>query len=486
MSRKVQSIVSLSLTAIVIAILVWIYLSAINNEPPEVEEEPARLVSLIQRNESEIANITFYTDGVRTYLTPFLDEHQWLLWEYSAAEGFVVNQMVLRNKAFSAWALVAADIVHENTDGLHLAEFGLAPPVSTITVDFTDGTQHTIKLGELTGDRQNRFLMFDQHPEMYLFHTIFADFLTLGVTEMLDLTLQEVNFADADFISVSIRDAEPMVFIASYEHMLEPLQGMPVTGLERLFMVTHREDAPVDIRRFANLTLMPISHGRLAEYVLFPLSHFQLSEAVAVQPADLAPFGLDEPILVFELRTQNPHEEVIWKFGDTFTRNGVELIYFMDYRRPHVFAAEFSQVAGLMDLQPLDIIERMFALVPLADVERTLAIFPEGTFDIVYNHIPDTFEREPTVNGRDADPEAVRQVFQQIIMLRVDSEIPGFASDESPLITITHFLDDGSEIVLAFYNFNVNFLAVGIDGALPAIAINRIALGRVLAGLQGL
>jgi len=337
----------------------------------------------------------------------------------------------------------------------------------------------------VTGDRQNRFLMFDESPAMYLFPAILADFLMLGVAEILDLSLPVPNFIGAEYIYLAARGAEPLEFIA-YENAPELLPGMPATGLESLFMVSQRGDANHDPTRIAENTLLPISHGRLAEYLLMPLYSFRLSEVAEVLPDSLAPFGLDEPLMVFNLQTDDPFEEIIWKFGDTFTRNGIEMIYFMCASRPHVFAAEFSQVESLTTLQTLDIAERLFGAVFLSDVERTLAVFPDGIFDIVYNHIPDTFEREPTVNGRDADPEAVRQVFQQIIMLRIDSEISGFVPDEPPPIAITHFFGDNTEMVLTFYDFNANFLAVGINGALPAIAINRLALGRVLAGLQGL
>ncbi|MCL2197732.1 MAG: DUF4340 domain-containing protein [Defluviitaleaceae bacterium] len=476
MSRKTQRIVNLSITLAVIALMLFAYFWAVHR-PGEVTPEapPPSAVQLLQRKESEVVRVEFSYDGAREYMTPFLDEMGRIQWAHSEAEGFVLDIHAARDKVRPAWLLAALDVAHEDATEVELAEFGLAPPLLTVTSFFDDGSTHTLRLGSATIDYQFYFLMIDDDPAIYLISLVLGERLLTDVADMIDLTLPLIHIEEAVYIRVTEAGKPPVVLAMRTADMpAHPLDGLiPELGGEHLVM--HEP--------FFGLQL---STSRLIEQIIHPMTQVRLREVAEVTPQSLAVFGLDEPVLEFEFITWHGGNDVHLKFGDSFTHGGMEFIYVKVVGRPHVFIAEREHPATVMGINPLDIADRFLALIHIADVEMLTIEAGARSFTLTMNHIPDTFDIEPTINGQSVDADDFRTAYFHAISLLADADIEPFYPEGEPEVIITYHRFDSPDFQLRFYDFNANFFAVGGDSDAAMFVTNRRAVERLISFIEGL
>ncbi|MCL2456805.1 MAG: DUF4340 domain-containing protein [Defluviitaleaceae bacterium] len=456
--------------AIIIFFLACVYFFFEREEsPPQIVESSS--VSLIRRAEEDVAEIIFFADGERTFMRPFRDELGRLAWNFSAAENYRVNFFRAHEKARPAWLLSAVGVAHENSDAVELAEFGLAPPALLVETIFFDGTRREIKLGSRTSDLQNFFAMTDGDPAIYLISAILGERLLFETSDLLDMSLPGINVDDAEYIRIAARGNEPIV-LELHGEKREENQYLPDVGGEQLIM-----RAP-----FENLRL---SNSRLMENLIHPLSLIRIVELADIHPNDFSQFGLENPALEIFFHAK---EKIHWAFGDSFSRDGKDMIYIKVSDRPHVFVTEETHVAAIKNLAPLDIISRFLALVPIADVEKISIETREKLFEMCINHVADSFEIAPTVNGISVDADEFRTFFRNLISLIADAEIEPNAhvavgAHIEPEISITFFRIENENTQLKFFDYNRNFFAVSVsagDGGASIFATNRRALERLI------
>ncbi|MCL1862943.1 MAG: DUF4340 domain-containing protein [Defluviitaleaceae bacterium] len=468
MSRKKQRIANLSITLVVIALMLFAYFWSVRRPigvPPQAP--PSTAVQLLQRDEGEVVQVMFYTDGSREYMTPFYDELGRIQWAHSA--GFDLNVHAARDKVRSSWLLAATDVAHTDVEGLELSAFGLAPPMLTVESLFDDGSTHTIRLGSATTDYMHFFLMLDDDPAIYLVNAVLGERLQSGVIDMIELALPPIHIEEAIYIRLTEDDSSPVVLAPRTADMAaHPLDGLiPDIGGEHLVM--HEP--------FFGLQL---STSRLIEYVMHPMTQFRLLEVAELVPQSLVPFGLDTPVLEFEFITWHGQNDVHLKFGDSFTHDGVELIYVKVADRPHVFVAEREHPASVMGVEPLDIADRFLALIHITDVEAITITAGGREYLLTMNHIPDSFDIEPEVNGRSVDADDFRTVYFHIISLLADADVEPFLPHGLPEVVITYHRIGIPDFALRFYDYNTNFFAVGGDNGEAMFVTNRRAVERLL------
>jgi hypothetical protein len=474
MKKEFKKIFTLAATAIIILIMAVVYFVQ-TKEVVQVEiaeEIPSRHVNLINREENEVVEISFYADGVRTFLTPQVDENGRRRWEYSAASGYALQAHLVREKARPAWIITAVDTAFETAEAVELSQFGLQPPALVVESVFSDGTRHELRLGSRTADLQYFFLMIDDDPAIYLITDVLGDRMRRGAAEMLDMSVPHMAAWDAEFVQIGVRGAAPIVIALRGEDFPpSPLEGLvDEVGGEQLIM-------------YEPIPGMTLSHSRFIEYVIHPMSQMRLREIADIHPRDLTPFGLHEPSLEFIFRAAQT--EIHLQFGDTFLRDEIEFIYVKFADRPHVFVAESSYALAVSAVNPLDIVDRFLALAPISDVER-ITVNAENSYEIVMNHTFETFDIAPTLNGVSAQDTAVRQIFVDMLGLLADAEISPRAPLGTPQITITYHRIANPNTQLRFFDYNANFFAVSIDGGEMIFATSRRALNRLIENLDGL
>jgi len=438
-----------------------------------VEEVPQTSVSLIQREEEDVARIIFNYNGEQTYMTPHVDSAGRIEWSYSAAGDYVLVQHFVREKARPAWLLTAIDTAHENFEEVGLEAFGLQTPWLVVESIFHDGSNHTLRVGSRTTDYQHYFLMMDDNPEIYLINAILGERLRSDAGDMLDLTIPFVNIQDAEYVRLAERGTAPIVLGPRSE-------DMPAFQLDGFLQEMGGEHLVMHEPIFG----MNLSTSRLMENIVQPMSQLRFRELAELRPENLADFGLENPILEYVIRS--PITEVHFKFGNMFTRDGMELVYVMLGDRPHVFITESEHLQTVIGTSPLEIADRFLALVGIADVESVSIDTLENSFNIVMNHTFETFDIAPVVNGISVEDSAVRNAFMQIISLSADADIEPFTPQGAPEIIITHHQIDNPDTQIRLYSYNANFMAASIDGGEAIFVTNRRAVERLIDFLEGL
>jgi hypothetical protein len=480
MSKKFNRSFNLIVTLIVIALMGWLYFRVVRpSGEAEDETETFTGITLISRAENEVTEIIFRRGNEQSYVTPLAAER--LEWVYSGAGEYILSPIMVREKARQGWLLHAVDTAHENTDYIEIASFGFDEPVLVMESVFYDGTRHTITLGSQTTDLMHYFVMTDSSDAMYLINTVTAERMLLGVADMIDLSLPHMQLQDVEYIRIAERGLQPIVLGLPDEYTPPP----PIDGLAGLgIMGTMGGEAGSEqLIMLEPIPGMLINHGVMAEDLIVPISQLRLLEMESLHPADLSPYGLDDPIIEFVFRTADAEMHLL--FGDTFTRNGMEFIYVKDANRPHVFAALAAHAAVITGVGPLDFTMRFIALIGIVDVE-SITVEAEENFIMVMNHYEenDRAQINPSVNGWYVEPRAFRQAFTHIISIAADADIAPFFPTSAPEVIITHYLMDGGQTEIRMYDYNANFLAVSLNGSTPQFVTNRRHIGVILDHLR--
>jgi len=447
MSRKTKRIISMCVALILIAGMAGLYFWQIQtggNEEENVNLPPTTFIPLIQRTQNDVSRVVFYENGETSTLLPSTIDGM-VVWTMLESAGYVFNPARVQDKARQSWALTAAEIAHEDASGLNLADFGLNPPLLTMEITYTDGSFTTLHLGGLTADMEHHFLMVDGNPTMYLVSEFVAGRMLFGPEDMVDTRLPEFHFTQAAFIGIS-------------QHGRQEIQlGLTSEGL---VMLAPYEGMLLDV-------------WRVSEFVINPLSGLQIGDLVEFRPDDLSHFGLDDPFLEFQFISipEPGSRDAHLIFGNIFERDGVDFIYVKFADRPHVFETEFWQIGSLLNIHTFDIIQRMIALIDIRDVERVVIDSPGNYFELIPNHMENTLDIEPTINGILIQESDFRLAYRTIISLSADADIPPITPEGTPFATITFHQTENTE--LRFFDFDTNFFAVSVNGEDAWFVSNR-------------
>ena len=448
MNKTIKGVISLIAAVVVIAVMVGALLWQRSREPEEDEivETPAQNVRLIQRAEDEVVKVTFTDSYGTVVMLPYTDEHDRMQWTMEGTD-YVLNRMDTRNKIRGTFSLLASQLVHEDVSEveINLADFGLNPPNMTITAYYADGTTFNIYLGSPNSDFTGYFMMIEDDPGLYIITAHNAARFMFGLEDMLDSSLPFWEAESISYLLIAQRDRD-VIEISTREH----------DEFEGVYM-------PVMLQPFAGSNVWWSS---FEDHIMVNFRPFALGDLVNMHPTSLAPYGLDNPSLEFIYRA--PHGEAHLLFGDRFFRdiNGSEVafIYVKFADRPHVFEALYEPVSFMYDVNILRFIERFIAIHNIQYVERMEVSTPDDSFEIWLNHVEDSNNIEPTVNGIAVNVSDFRLVYRLVIGLGINAEITPFAPTGTPVYTVVYNLFEDEDTVLHFFVYDPNFLAVSVDG----------------------
>ena len=467
MKKKHKQALYLILAIAIIGVMAFAYFFATDDESQLVqagETVQGGSVQLLNRSESDVVSISFWTQDSLSYMLPYYGEDGSRRWSYSVGEGFLLNQSRIRDKARPAWALSVPEVLHENTEGLNLGDFGLSPAKLVMEVSFYDGTSHSIRIGSQTTDLRHYFLMIDNDPAIYLITSFVAERMMSDISDLIDLSLPFFDFDMATYVSIRQRDREPIEF-----SLLGPV--------------------PVDHPPGWNLVMTQPFYGFDTRMIVLDedITLARLLHVASVYPESLDDYGLSEPRLEFEFHSI--YDEITLLLGSTFVDDETEYIYVKIEGRPHVFVAEYRYMQALFDLNPLDFILRIIMLVHIVDIYAVTlhSVNENENFVMIINHEGgDSTAINPTINGVEVTDAEFRTVYQTIIGLSVDSPVAAFTPDDEPRLTLTyHFIEQDNRNIRLFYR-DAQFYYVSLDGGDVHFVINRRAVERMISGIQNL
>ena len=468
MKKKHKQIIFLIFSIAIIGTMAFVYFFAIQEEPQDVLAGPVTQTGradLISRSEADVLRITFWDGESLTYMLPFYDEDGVLQWSYSAGGVFLLNPSSTRDKARLAWALTVPETLHEDSTGLNLADFELAPARLVVEASYYDGTSHSVRIGGITTDLRHHFLMIDDDPAIYLITAFTAGRLKAGVNELIDLTLPVFNFEMATYVSIRELGRDPIEFTLRDDSWLrvdhppgwDLIMTSPFTGF--------------DIRSW------------FAEEPVSLFESFRLLRVAHVSPSNLDEFGLAEPRL--EVEFHDMFEEVTLLFGNV--SDDPDLVYVKIKGRPHVFLARHSYMQLLLDLNPLDFLLRFILLANILDVYALTisSVIENESFEIHINHDADDSRIiRPTINCIEVSDSAFRTLYQLIIGLMVDAPVEAFMPAGEPVMTVIYHFSEQENRNFRLFARDAQFYYVSLDGGYVQFVTNRRAVEHMIRNIQ--
>ncbi|MCL2572086.1 MAG: DUF4340 domain-containing protein [Defluviitaleaceae bacterium] len=455
--KGIKQAVTLGLALIIVAVMVGLLFWQRNREviPEELPDIPTQSVRLVDRSENELTQVVFQNqDGTSHVMLPFEDEEGQRQWGWDEID-YQLDTTDTRNKIRGAFALFSNQVIHEDVhevEGIRLEDFGMGQLI--VTAHYDDGTTMNLYLGGPTSDFSAYFFMVEGNPGLFTISRLNAHRFLFALEDMLEISLPIFDTETLDYVLIAERDREVIEFSRqphdTFEDMTWHIMDQPFPGRE------------VFISNFGY-------------HILERFAPFRLGDLVNIHPTSLAPYGLDSPSLEFIY--QAPHGEAHLLFGDVFFKDTdgdeVAYIYVKFADRPHVFEARFEEMRVLTNVDVLRFIERFIALMDIQDVERLHVITPDNEYEIIVNHVEDSTDIAPTVNGIEVADRPFRGVYRQLIGLGIDGEIEPFIPTEPPVHVVTYFIIEGDDIVIRFYAYDDNFLAVSVNGEEIWFVTNR-------------
>jgi len=455
MKKIIYLIAAVLLIGVMAGLLIW----QRNRPNEEVEAQtPTTNVPLIQRTENDLASVIF-TDAYETvhFLPITGPEGRIESWQWHGVD-YVLDRAGMQSKVRGAFTLFASQVIHEDiadVEDLNLAEFGLEPPIMTVTATYIDGTAISLYLGGPTPDMRSHFVQISGRPGLYTIAVHSADRLLMGLEDLVDRSLPIFDAESIDFMQIA-RRGEDLIEFSRQDH--PDLEGVQWIVMQEPFY--GRE----------------VFMSSFEHHVFEDFAHFGFGELINLNAANLAPYGLDEPSLEFIYRA--PHGEVHLLFGDTFFReiggDEIAFIYVKHADRPHVFETPLVLALPLIDINPVRFINRFIALLNIQDVYAMQLTTPDNVYEILINHDDEAANViEPTINGLPVPESPFRVAYRLFIGLAIDAEVDPFTPTGQPIYTMHFTMIDEDDVELRFFELDPNFMAVSVNGEDAYMVTNR-------------
>lgn len=440
-------------------------------EPVETETLP-EVITLNQCAEEDLAKIVLSSTGGTVVLKQVEES-----WQVEPAQPVPVVHYQLLNIVDSFKDFIAEQVLFETVEDL--AEFGLAAPQATATLFFQDGTEKKFYLGDAVPTGNGYYLMMDGDPRLFVVAYRYGKNFTVTATDLRDRNLPEIKTENLTLFRLK-RAGGPTIEIKLPGPEGRP-DGVPLGNwvmtkpYARIYTVNWEKFKPV-LTRILSL---------------------RIDEFVHDQPADLKPYGLDQPRA--EVQVEDGENSLHLLFGATVDGK----TYFKYAGQPMVFAAERLN-AGFLTVKPLDLIFRYAFIENIEKVDRIVVQGSGQSYElrITREKVATRTELEEAttdegqgdgeepewvetffVNGRKVTADAFRLFYQTLIGLSGEGEVQHQPAGEAEIRTSFYLNTGGRQpIVVSYVPYNQDFYAIVRDG-IAEFVISRDQVTRMLKEL---
>lgn len=446
-----KNTVSLLLAIVVLGCLLGVYFYLQNNEssnPPEAEPtaEAEQYFYLVERSKDELVSFSLTgPNGTFNFLQKLNEEDgssSWYIEEYSDA---AFAAYAISGLATSAYTL-STDTKLMDEKPENLGDYGLENPRVTLTSKFSDGSESNVYVGNIVPTGDYYYAMRDDDPALYLIYKYTGDRFFYGLEDFLDLSLTKISTETLTYAYIHEKD-KPEILLDYMGTEEEKNNELTNYGAIVLTMFKPYEGREVYVTN-------------LSEFILKGIDEIFVSELIEYEAEDFNQYGLDDPGLEILLKDAAGGELHIYVGDDT--GNGTNYCRLADSNM--VFTVTGDTFKNFYDVNVFSFTERFVALVNIVNVSDIEIRSEEASFDISLTHTKDEEDYDviiPVVDGQEVQELAFKTYYQSLIGLSYDTEIPVFTPDGEPDITITYYLNDGQEPVVAkYYRYNSNFYAV--------------------------
>ncbi len=429
--------------------------------PSSVSTAPqAEAISLIENDGTNIKDVQV-TTLYDSYSVELVDD-VWTMQDIGDAAQIqdLVNSLVGYGSV-----LAARSIVIDNTD--NISDFGFDNPTMEVVVNYNDGTNHTITLGDLSPDGGTRYFTFDDHGVIYgNSQTMFNGVYDTRYYYLNHYMAPEINTELQTILVEAVTITTPNMDVPL---ILEPED---VSGMREGYIAGMMMTSPV--YAFANtfgveeniLSLLNVSATGIVD--------------TTTDPEELAKYGLAEPSATLKV-THDGGKVYEMYIGDGIlcTHEGEEVPenhvhevveYYVKLADDRIFTVAKDSLPWI-EVTADDFLSGVQLLPFIGDVaEVNLTLFGEQyDYTLIHPEVEDENDRgkEFSVesNGQFLDTENFRTLYQLLLSTAVDNintqEVTG-----EPDVTMEWVYVDGGTDIVELYDLDDGTTVVSINGAM--------------------
>ena len=432
----------LAVFGVAIAALVGAYLFLINRPPPPLPPLPDDNVAVLTVPDEDLVQIDLRTPA--TELSLRRQGEAWVVPGHEDAELDPNRILTLVSMFARLWA---RDVVAEDPDDLSI--YGLDRGDIIGRVKLADGTERTVTFGDRTPSRNTDYIMIDGDSRVFTVWQNNKNQMAWTIEDLRVRRLPRVQTATVNRLVV-VNEHGTMEVVRYFEP-----HGMP-----------HVMSRDVMVRPYA---MQRGADGEKVEELINAASAIRVDEFIADQADDPAAYGLAPPRM--ELIVNHGQGVLHLQFGSGYGR---DRLYVKQAQDPKIYGIDARDVQRFMDVAPFELVSRFLALVNITAIDLvTVEIGEEAyTLDVIREGEEETF----TLNGAAIAEDPAKKLYQAIIGLLADLELPGEPPAGDPTIRIGYVLDPGppERIDVGLVPYDQDFYAADVEGAREFLISSRV------------
>jgi hypothetical protein len=470
--RNKKNAITLSFLSLALIVLIGIYFWYDNYQKSKekAETEKDQTIELATVDTTQIDSL-HYVKG-DTDLTFVLKEDVWV--EQKDKER-PINQEHITSILNAIKELKANRLIMESPD--NLSDYGLEQPQTVLTVTMTDQSIVTVKIGNKTTDSSGYYGLVNENSTVYLLPTELGSALQYNDMQMTALPESpSITAENITHIAIDKRTGEDYELLYSDEERLDNT-GSNMYAWQ--FLEPYGEGYTADSTKVSDLQ---------ANYTTF-----NYLNCVDYKGENLSKYGLEDPaasllIGYFVSRTEAlPTPETDSKTGEKVTEKTykdpyVYKIYIGNQDEEgnyyvsidgsdSVYTMSSDSVNSMLEVDAFRLLNPYILLPNLENVDQITAQVGNTTYQMGIDHkttkgVDGKEETTSTYsfNGKKAEEDAFKKLYQQFIGVTYDSQIPSDVKvgSDAPYMTLTfHIFGENERTVSAsFLPYDDNFYVV--------------------------
>lgn len=443
MKKKIYILIS---AVILLMALLLIYLFVLNkstDKTPDDEQSHSVDMTTLGTQITSINNVdTFTLDNKNGNFVFYKSADIWKIKGYENT----FNTSVINNIESVFTGLYSTRIIEENAQDL--TKYSLNPPIAQAS-----SGDLKINLGSITTDGKYYYVSLNNENTVYMVNSARVECLQYGLNDFIDKSLPKINSDSIQEISIDYKDKDDILIKYDKDNPIAR-EYSEKNGLATLVM-----EKPV-----GNMLVYPYN---LQSSILMNLNSLNVSDLVNISPADLSEYGLDKPLCTISLADNE--NAIIVKIGNYVPDTENSYSYVMINDRPEVFTMEYRALKPFVNASIADFVEKFVSLYQRSKVNRII-IESDKTYKIDfkaegendYKEIDGVTKdyRNSYINGVLIDKDTFTNFYELLVGIGFDNMVSETYKNDSPTVTITFELNDGSKDTAQYYDYDSSFYIV--------------------------
>ncbi len=349
-----------------------------------------------------------------------------------------------------------------------LSVYGLDKPVVSFDIRYSNDSSLTFSVGNKTADGYGYYANTSESDSVYVINDTFAKKYFYGLNDLLDKSLQEINYSEICYVSVTDNTKNENLVI-TYPDSPQTSDSL---GTDKNTLTTLVMEEPV-----SGLSVYPYN---LETTIFSGKSNIRLVNIVDTAPKDLSVYGLE-----------NPRYKI--SFGDTQNTLSFEIGGAADENHSYCRIPESSMVYTMQNpaFEPVvnyniyEFIERFVDLRYRRDINEADIKCADGKeYTLVFGEDSINEEnidnRTAYLNGHEYSRTELSDFYQLLAGITFERIDETVKPDGDAELVITYKLLDGSECEDAYYNYDANYYTVAKNGEPTGLMVSKSYVSRML------